>query len=59
MGGEDFAYYLEHIPGSYYRLGCFDGCARDVHTPNFDVDEDCLLTALLFLHKTIELYFNQ
>lgn len=22
MGSEDFAYYLEQIPGAMYRLGC-------------------------------------
>jgi len=59
MGGEDFAYYLEHIPGSYYRVGCFDGSVNDVHTPNFDVDESCIFTALKFLNKTILNYFNQ
>ena len=58
MGGEDFAYYLEHIPGSYYRIGCFDGCVNDVHTPNFDVDESCISTALLFLGNAVKTYFN-
>ena len=57
MGGEDFAYYLEHIPGSYYRIGCFDGCANDVHTSNFDVDENCISTALIFLNEAIQQYF--
>ena len=59
MGGEDFAYYLEHIPGSYYRMGCFDGCVNDVHTPNFDVDESCIDTALIFLDEAVKRYFNQ
>ena len=59
MGGEDFAYYLEHIPGSYYRIGCYDGCANDVHTPNFDVDESCISTAVLFLGQAVVDYFNQ
>ena len=59
MGGEDFAYYLEHIPGSYYRMGCFDGRVNDVHTPNFDVDESCIDTALIFLDKAVKRYFNQ
>lgn len=44
MGGEDFAFYLEHVPGTMFRLGC----ARDttpasgLHTPLFDIDERCL-----------------
>ena len=39
MGGEDFAYYLEKIPGAYFRIGCFDGKKRDIHTNDFDIDE--------------------
>lgn len=44
MGGEDFAFYLEQVPGTMFRLGC----ARDttpasgLHTPLFDIDERCL-----------------
>ena len=58
MGGEDFAYYLKHIPGSYYRIGCFDGHANDVHVPYFDIDEQCIPTAIKVLAKTISLYFK-
>ena len=58
MGGEDFAYYLEHIPGSYYRIGCFDGCAKDVHVPYFDIDEECIPTAIKVLSETVSLYFK-
>jgi amidohydrolase len=59
MGGEDFAYYLEHIPGSYYRIGCFDGCSTDVHTPIFDVDDACIPTAVKVLEKAVEIYFKK
>ncbi len=59
MGGEDFAYYLEHIPGSYYRIGCFDGNSTDVHTPTFDVDDNCIPTAVKVLEKTVEIYFKK
>jgi len=58
MGGEDFAYYLEYIPGSYYRIGCFDGCSTDVHTPTFDVDDACIPTAIKVLEKAVEIYFK-
>jgi metal-dependent amidase/aminoacylase/carboxypeptidase family protein len=44
MGAEDFAYYLQEIPGCYVRFG-----ARikeyeyiPLHSPEFDVDEDVL-----------------
>ena len=59
MGGEDFAYYLEHIPGSYYRIGCFDGRSTDVHTPTFDIDDNCIPTAVKVLEKTVEIYFKK
>jgi amidohydrolase len=45
MGGEDFAYYQEKIPGFYYFLGVGNparGITHGWHTPNFDVDEACL-----------------
>lgn len=41
MGGEDFAMYLDHVPGSQIRLGCA-GNDHDwplLHSPVFDVDE--------------------
>jgi len=59
MGGEDFAYYLEHIPGSYYRIGCFDGRSTDVHTPIFDIDDACVTTAVQVLEKAVEIYFKK
>ncbi len=42
MGGEDFAFYLEHVPGAMIRLGVgFPGSdtAFDIHQSAFDVDE--------------------
>ena len=44
MGSEDFAYYLETIPGAMIRLGCTSdqggGCT--LHSPMFDIDEEAL-----------------
>jgi amidohydrolase len=44
MGSEDFAAYLEHVPGSMFRLGCAGDRSPwpGLHTPTFDVDEKCL-----------------
>jgi amidohydrolase len=41
LGGEDFAWYLESIPGAYARLGTRGpGAAEfDIHQATFDVDE--------------------
>jgi amidohydrolase len=45
MGGEDFAYYAQQIPGCYYLLGVKNearGIKSFVHTPTFDIDESAL-----------------
>ncbi|MCA1007110.1 amidohydrolase [Rhodococcus hoagii] len=44
-GGEDFAWYLEHVPGAMARLGVWDGVGprRDLHMPDFDLDERALV----------------
>ena len=45
LGAEDFAYYSQVIPASFYRLGTRNeskGIISYVHTPTFDVDEDSL-----------------
>jgi amidohydrolase len=41
MGGEDFAFYLEQVPGAMVRLGTgIPGAeAMDIHQASFDVDE--------------------
>ncbi|MBA2470878.1 MAG: amidohydrolase [Pseudonocardiales bacterium] len=43
-GGEDFGWYLEHVPGSMGRLGVWsgEGAHRDLHQPTFDLDERAL-----------------
>lgn len=45
LGAEDFAYYSQIIPASFYRLGTRNeakGFSSYVHTPTFDIDEDAL-----------------
>lgn len=44
MGGEDFAFYLEHVPGAMFRLGCSSPTVggASLHSPCFDVDERAL-----------------
>lgn len=46
LGAEDFAYYSQVIPASFYRLGTRNdakGITSYVHTPTFDIDEDALV----------------
>ncbi|MDT4912022.1 MAG: hypothetical protein QOC66_1150 [Pseudonocardiales bacterium] len=44
MGGEDFAWYLESVPGALARLGVrtAGGAAFDLHQGTFDLDEAAL-----------------
>ena len=45
MGGEDFAYYAQQVPGCFYFIGTRNedkGIDSFVHTPTFDVDESVL-----------------
>jgi len=45
MGGEDFAFYLENVPGAMIRLGTGTpgaGTTHDLHQSSFDVDERCI-----------------
>ena len=46
LGAEDFAYYSQIVPASFYRLGTNNvakGINSYVHTPTFDIDEDALI----------------
>lgn len=40
-GGEDFSWYLEHVPGAMVRLGCWsgEGEMHDLHQGDLVVDE--------------------
>jgi amidohydrolase len=58
MGGEDFAYYLEKIPGAYFRIGCNDGKTRDIHTNDFNLDEQCMATAIKVFAESVSQYFQ-
>ena len=62
MGSEDFAWYLQKIPGVFYRLGIRNeakGIVHGLHTPQFTVDEEALpigsgFMAYLAFHKTAQ-----
>lgn len=43
-GGEDFSWYLEHVPGSMARLGCWSGTGEkyDLHRSDLVVDPRCI-----------------
>jgi amidohydrolase len=55
MGSEDFAYYLERVPGMMFRLGAAgdNGPWPGLHTPLFDVDEKCLAVGAKIFARTV------
>jgi amidohydrolase len=55
MGGEDFAWYLEHAPGSIARVGVRTPGAPaslDLHQSTFDIDESALAVGVRFMVHT-------
>jgi amidohydrolase len=42
MGGEDFAYFLQKVPGAFMFFGMGDGMEYPHHHPEFDIDEKAL-----------------
>ena len=58
MVGEDFAYYLQHVPGSFFFAGAGNP-ERDAifphHHPRFDIDERAmLLMARILMNAAFE-----
>ena len=47
MGSEDFSFFLQKIPGTYFNLGTRNvakGTDKSHHSPVFNLDEDALAT---------------
>ena len=60
LGAEDFSVYLEHAPGSMFRLGVgfTDRMINyPLHHPLFDVDESAIITGVVTLAYTAYKYF--
>jgi amidohydrolase len=50
MAAEDFAYYLQHVPGAYFFLGVrntAEGWTDYVHTPSFRPDESAIVSGVV------------
>lgn len=53
MGGEDFSYYCERVPGAMFRLGTAAKAPSNfLHSPNFDVDERAIAIGSRILART-------
>ncbi|MET9465184.1 amidohydrolase [Streptomyces sp. NPDC006544] len=56
LGGEDFSWYLEHVPGAMARLGVRtpgDTAKRDLHRGDFDVDEAAIGVGVEFFTAAV------
>lgn len=55
MGGEDFAEYLQHTPGCFFRLGVGNGDGTDepLHSGHFDLDERALCIGAKILARSL------
>jgi amidohydrolase len=55
MGGEDFAFYLERVPGAMVRVGSASGpeTRYPLHHTRFDVDEGALPRAARLMAETL------
>jgi amidohydrolase len=55
LGGDDFGWYLEAVPGAYGRLGVRTpgGPEYDLHRGDFDVDEGCIPVGVSILAATV------
>ncbi|MGX1429718.1 amidohydrolase [Cytobacillus horneckiae] len=62
MGGEDFAYYLEKVPGTFFMTGAEIADREKTyphHHPKFDIDEKGLLVAANVLGTATVKYLEE
>lgn len=50
MGGEDFAFYLQEIPGAFVFFGT--NGKEEWHHPSFTIDESAIIKASYFLYES-------
>jgi len=55
MGSEDFAFYLEKIPGCYVRFGARrrEDKYIPLHSPEFDINEEVLKVGSAYFDEVI------
>ncbi len=62
-GGDDFAWYLRRIPGTYVRIGVHDpagdGPRLDLHAGSFDVDESAIAIGVRLMVRTAVAFFER
>jgi amidohydrolase len=61
MGAEDFSYFLERVPGSFFFVGSKNtarGLVWGHHHPRFDLDEDVMVYGMEIMVRTALKYLN-
>ena len=61
MGGEDFAYFLERVPGCFFQVGTRNdrrGLIYGHHHPRFDIDEAALPLGVELFTRLVERYLS-
>ena len=57
-GSEDFAYYLQHKPGCFLRLGNGENCPM-LHHPKYDFDDANLAVGAAYWTRLVERFLGQ
>lgn len=57
MTSEDFGFYLDEAPGSFYHVGC--ECEYPLHSDRFNPDESAILTGMLVNLKAVNEFLNR
>ena len=54
LGGEDFAEFLNRVPGCFFFVGAGkEGDPRPHHSPDFDIDERSLAVGVAVMEAVI------
>lgn len=62
MGGEDFAFYLQQVPGTFGRLGSSAPGSTDrpgLHTSRLMIDESCMETGVAYFLAVVRDFLRQ
>jgi amidohydrolase len=61
LGAEDFSCYLQHAPGSMFRLGVgfADRPNHPLHHPQFEVDETAIVTGVITMATAAYRYWSR
>lgn len=62
MAGDDFAYFIDKVPGSYFKLGVGNkekGINYPIHSPKFNIDESALSIGSALMAQIAFEYLNK